>query len=110
MISVTAVILINDNKVLIAQRKPTDFLANKWEFPGGKIEIGESPEECLKREIKEEFSINIKVLGYFGENTHKYNNLEIKLIAYKALWSSGEIRLLEHQDYKWVSFDMNPII
>ena len=70
-----------------------------------EIEIGESPEECLKREIKEEFSINIKVLGYFGENTHKYNNLEIKLIAYKALWSSGEIRLLEHQDYKWVSLN-----
>ena len=47
---VTAAILIKDNKIFIARRSATDKLPNKWEFPGGKIENGESPEECLKRE------------------------------------------------------------
>ncbi len=55
MIQVTAAILVKDNKFLIAKRPAHDKLANKWEFPGGKIEDGETPEECLKRELYEEF-------------------------------------------------------
>lgn len=62
MILVTAAIIIKNNKVLIAQRKPYGYLANKWEFPGGKIENDESPESCLVRELKEEFSIDIKII------------------------------------------------
>ena len=64
MILVTAAILIKNNKVLIVQRKSTDILANKWEFPGGKIELNESPEDCLIRELKEEFSIDVKIVDY----------------------------------------------
>ena len=62
MINVTAAILIKSRLILIAKRKASDTLSNKWEFPGGKIETAESPEECLIRELKEEFDIN----AYFG--------------------------------------------
>ena len=105
MIFVTAAILIKNNKILIAPRKPTDMLANKWEFPGGKIELNELPECCLIRELKEEFSIDIKILKYFGESIYKYPNFKIKLIAYKVLWLSGEIELIDHQDFKWISLN-----
>ncbi len=63
-IKVTAAILINDDKLLIAQRKPEDKLPNKWEFPGGKVENGETPEVCLKREMKEEFGIYVSVVNF----------------------------------------------
>ena len=62
---VTAAIIINNGKVLIAQRAEKQKLAGKWEFPGGKIEFGETPEECRKREIKEELGINIEVNDFF---------------------------------------------
>jgi len=55
MIRVTAAIIINNDRILIAQRLNTDKLAGKWEFPGGKIENNETPEQCLIREMKEEF-------------------------------------------------------
>ncbi|GAB6157839.1 hypothetical protein JCM39194_10390 [Desulfotomaculum varum] len=61
MKEVTAAIIINDGKVLIAKRAENQKLAGKWEFPGGKIESGETPEECLIREINEELGINIEV-------------------------------------------------
>ncbi|MHB1654171.1 MAG: (deoxy)nucleoside triphosphate pyrophosphohydrolase [Desulfitobacteriaceae bacterium] len=61
-----AAIILKDNKILIAQRAPGENLAGKWEFPGGKIEPGETPQECLKREISEEFDVDIEVLDYFG--------------------------------------------
>ena len=57
----TAAILIKDNKILIAQRKLTDNQGGKWEFPGGKIKGDEAPRECLTREMKEAFGINVSV-------------------------------------------------
>lgn len=61
MITVTAAILAKDNKIFLARRKSESKHAGKWEFPGGKIEQDESAEQCLAREIKEEFSIDITV-------------------------------------------------
>ena len=66
MKNVTAAILINDGKILIAKRGQRDKLPNKWEFPGGKVEEGETPEECLKREMYEEFQIEVVVGEYLG--------------------------------------------
>ena len=105
MILVTAAILIHNNKLLIGQRKSTVILANKWEFPGGKIEANETPEDCLIREIKEEFSIDIKILSHFGNSIYKYPNFIINLIAYRVLWLSGEISIIDHQNYKWISLN-----
>ena len=68
MIEVTAAILKNNGRLLIAQGKATGKLPNKWEFPGGKVESGETPEDCLKREIKEEFNIDVFVGEYLSKH------------------------------------------
>jgi len=102
MIEVVAAIIINNGKVLIAQRADNQNLSGKWEFPGGKIETGETREECLVREIEEELGIKIKVDDFFGENIYKYDTGKIKLMAYKAKWIEGEIQLTVHSQVKWV--------
>lgn len=99
---VTAAIIMNNGKVLIAQRAENQDLAGKWEFPGGKVESGETPEECLKREINEELGINIKVSDFYGETTYQYDTGAIKLMAYKAQWIDGEYKLSVHSQIKWV--------
>jgi len=64
IIKVTVAILEKDGRIIIAQRKSSDHLSSKWEFPGGKIEPGETPEVCLARELKEEFDIDVAIGGY----------------------------------------------
>ena len=102
MTDVTAAILIRENKVLIAQRKITDNQGGKWEFPGGKIQGGESPRECLKREMREEFGIIVSVGEFFGESTYRYEHGTIKLFAYRASWTDGAFSLNAHADSRWV--------
>jgi 8-oxo-dGTP diphosphatase len=103
MKQVTAAILIKDSKILIAKRKADDRQANKWEFPGGTIEQNESPEACLKREMQEEFGIEVAIGEYIGESIYHYSHCVIKLLAYRAHWASGKIVLKEHAAYSWVS-------
>lgn len=103
MKQVTAAILIKDTKILIAKRKADDRQANKWEFPGGTVEQNESPEACLKREMKEEFGIEVTIGEYIGESIYPYSHGAIKLLAYRAHWESGKIALKDHADYRWVS-------
>ena len=105
MINVTAAIIIKDERVLIAKRKASDVLSNKWEFPGGKIETGESPEECLIRELKEEFGINTEIEKYFDESIYQYPYIKIKLIAYKIKWTGGKIKSTSHDYYKWIEIE-----
>ena len=102
---VTAAILINDEKVIIAKRKSTGKLPNKWEFPGGKIEINETPEQCLKREMKEEFDIDVSVDEYLGSSVYHYDHISIELLAYRTYWEGGEIDLKDHDEFKWVSLE-----
>jgi 8-oxo-dGTP diphosphatase len=104
MKKVTAALLVKDDNILIAQRSSTDKLAGKWEFAGGKIELGETPEECLVREIQEEFQIEIKVGNYFGDSIYHYKQGSIQLLAYWCERISGELKPTVHDDYKWVSF------
>jgi 8-oxo-dGTP diphosphatase len=103
IIKVTAAILVKDNKIIIAKRGPDDRLANKWEFPGGKVEINETPEQCLKREMKEEFDIDVSVGEYLGSSIFHYDHISIELMAYRTYWEYGEINLKDHDDFKWVS-------
>jgi 8-oxo-dGTP diphosphatase len=103
MKKVTAVLLKHNGKLLISKRDKKRKLGNLWEFPGGKIELGETLEECLTREIKEEFQITINVQGYYDESIFEYEFGTINLLVYWASWVNGEIKATEHEDYKWVT-------
>ena len=103
MKKVTAAILIKDEKILIAKRKADDRQAGKWEFPGGTVEQNETPQACLKREMKEEFGIVVTVDEYIGKSIYHYDHGAIQLLAYRVRWESGQIALNDHADYRWVS-------
>ena len=106
LIRVTAAILEKDGKTLIAKRKTGDKLfAGLWEFPGGKVEEGETPEECMARELKEELEIEVEVVEFITSNKHKYPHGYFELIAYRVKYISGEIVLNDHDDFKWVTID-----
>jgi 8-oxo-dGTP diphosphatase len=102
MIDVTCAIIINDNKILVTQRSEKMKLPLKWEFPGGKLENGEGEIECVVREIKEELNIKIRVTEKLSNSIFDYGNFQINLIPFIANYYSGEIKLLEHKEYKWV--------
>ena len=102
IIKVTAAIFVNDGMLLIAKRKPTARLPNLWEFPGGKVEPNETPRECLKRELKEEFDIDVSVGEYVGSNIHTYDFGTIELMAFRASWEKGDFKLLDHEEIRWI--------
>ncbi len=101
--TVTAAILARDGKVLIARRPATDRLADKWEFPGGKVEKGESPEACLARELREELGIETHVGGFVGESCYDYEHVSIRLLAYRVYWDAGELHPMVHDEIRWAS-------
>lgn len=103
MIEVVAGVIYKNNKFLIAQRNLKKAQGGLWKFPGEKVEKGETYENALAREIKEEFNANIEVNEYIGENIHHYPEKDIKLLFYKAKLISEKIELLEHEDYKWIT-------
>lgn len=102
MIKVTAAIFVNDGMLLIAKRKSTARLPNLWELPGGKIEPLETPQECLKRELMEEFDIDVIVEEYLGSNIHTYDFGTIELMAFRTSWNKGDFKLLDHEEIRWV--------
>jgi len=103
VIEVAAAIIQNaQGEVLIARRRPGKSQEGLWEFPGGKIEPGESIRQCLQRELVEEMGITILPYEAFGTNEHSYSSTHIKLIAWKAEYQGGEIRLVDHDAYRWV--------
>ncbi|MBU3131035.1 (deoxy)nucleoside triphosphate pyrophosphohydrolase [Clostridium gasigenes] len=103
MIKVVAGILQKDDKILIARKAPGKSLEGYFEFPGGKIEAGETPEESLVRELMEEMSIKVKVNKYVGESIYDYGNIIISLKGYTAEILEGEITLSDHDMYEWVT-------
>ena len=105
IINVTAAIIKRDGKFLIAKRKKGKHLENKWEFPGGKIEPPETPEECLKRELKEEFGISAKITNFVAENVFNYGDRTIRLLGYQAEYLSGKFKLNAHDEIRWITAD-----
>jgi 8-oxo-dGTP diphosphatase len=88
--------------VLLCRRPECDHLAGHWELPGGKIEPGETPEDCLARELLEECSIEAEIGELFAENTHRYPHATIRLLAFRVESWSGELRLHAHDEHRWV--------
>jgi len=104
MIEVTCAIIEDNNKVLVTQRSEKMALPLKWEFPGGKIEKGETAEASLIREINEELHVNIKITKQLNSNTHQYSETKIiKLIPFICEVTGGEIKLTEHANFLWLS-------
>lgn len=77
-------------------------MAGKWELAGGKIEEGETPEQCLTREMKEEFGIYVRVGRLLGSIVHTYDRGDIELMAYEVEHLGGEIALTVHDQIRWV--------
>ena len=75
----------------------------KWEFPGGKLEEGETPEQCLHREIKEELNIEVSIIARLPDSVFTSGDTVINLIPFTATYLSGEIILLEHLQFKWLA-------
>jgi len=92
---VTAAIIFKGEKILIAKRR------HQWEFPGGRLEKGETMEECIVREIKEELNIDIAIIKKFMV----VRNEEIELHVFIARYLEGEIKLNFHQDAKWIGLE-----
>jgi len=101
-IKVTAGVIVDGDVVLITRRAPKENFAGGWEFPGGKVEVGETPEDCLVRELKEELNITVSVSKFCTEVTHSYANIHINLLAYYCIITDGSIQVSVHDRYKWV--------
>lgn len=102
---VGAIIENEKNEIFCALRSPEMSLANYWEFPGGKIEAGEIPEQALKREIQEEFACTIQVGAKVEDTTYEYEKVIVRLETYKAKLVDGQPTALEHAATKWVKRD-----
>jgi 8-oxo-dGTP diphosphatase len=102
-VRVTAAVIEEGGKVLIARRRPGKHLGGKWEFPGGKIEPGETPEQSLARELAEELAIEGCVREFLGSASYEGDGVSLELLVYKVERSRGEPVLREHDEVRWVS-------
>ena len=104
-IHVACAIIELGGKVLFTQRSETMSLPLKWEFPGGKIDDGESPEECLKRELIEELGVEISVGEPLPATTHHYPSFSVTLYPFICEIITGEITLHEHCAMVWMPIE-----
>lgn len=104
-IEVVAAVIKKDNKFFCAQRKDSGELAKKWEFPGGKVEIGEKLEDALARELREELKINISIEEFVTTVKHEYNSFVLTMHAFLCSMQEDTIVLTEHLDSKWLKLE-----
>lgn len=98
---VVAAVIRNSGRVLAAKRLPGGAASGKWEFPGGKVEDGESPEAALRREITEELGLEIEVQSFLGQFDHPLDNKVIRLRCYWCTTTSHDHVLSVHSEALW---------
>jgi 8-oxo-dGTP diphosphatase len=99
---VTAAIIEENGKVLIGRRKPGRHMGGKWEFPGGKIELGETPQDSLARELQEELAIRVSVGQFLCSAFYEGDGVSLELLVYRVERLEGEPALIEHEELCWV--------
>ena len=102
-IEVVAAIIIKDDLILATRRGYGDFI-NMWEFPGGKMEPGETKEEALLREIREELKVEISVNDFLCTVDYDYPDFHLTMHCFICSIESGKLTLVEHNDAKWLSY------
>lgn len=102
IINVVAAAIEKDGKIFCAQRPEGKSLGGYWEFPGGKLEERESPEEALIREIHEELNSQIEIISFVNEASYDYDFGTVVMKTFHARLVSGNLDLLEHQDSAWL--------
>ncbi|UCG14366.1 MAG: (deoxy)nucleoside triphosphate pyrophosphohydrolase [Deltaproteobacteria bacterium] len=100
---VTAALIKDHERILIAQRNRAKRFGWLWEFPGGKLSGGETPEDCLRREILEELNLEIKIEAHFCTVSHRYPDFQIELMAFWCSIAGGSLQLNEHEQVRWVT-------
>lgn len=102
MIIVTAAIIEKDGRYLAARKRQGLHLEGLWEFPGGKLEPGETPKQCLARELTEEFGATFTVGDFVAASTHNYGDKVIRLLGYHATHTAGMLTLSDHDAIRWL--------
>ncbi len=105
MTEVVAALIWEGDRFLICQRPANKARALLWEFVGGKTEEGESSEEALIRECKEELDITVKVGNVFMDVVHTYPDLIVNLILFHCTITEGSPKMLEHNDLRWITVE-----
>ena len=103
MIEVVAALVKRDGRFMICQRPENKSRALLWEFPGGKVEAGETKEAALARECREELAIELEVGKMFADSTFVYPDISVHLSLFEARIVCGEPKLLEHKDIRWIT-------
>jgi 8-oxo-dGTP diphosphatase len=101
-VKVTAGIIESNGCVLLARRKPGKHMGGKWEFPGGKIEPGETPEQSLARELAEELNVSARIGRFLCSTRFEGDGVSLELLVYAVDSFEGAPQLLEHQEIRWV--------
>jgi 8-oxo-dGTP diphosphatase len=109
-IHVACAIIQQDGLILAAQRSSTMSLPLKWEFPGGKLEAGESPQVCLLRELNEELGISVTISEELPPHTHSYVSFTVTLYPFLCHQLQGSIILHEHNDARWLTLTDLPLL
>ncbi len=105
IIEVAMAVIQHDGQLLICQRHSDAPLGGLWEFPGGKIEAGESPQACLLREVKEELDLTITIIRALPLIDHEYDHARIRLHPFLCKWIEGQPKPLASAQFKWISPD-----
>ena len=103
MIYVSCAVIIDSGKVLSVQRGAGRHLAGKWEFPGGKVGDGETPEDSVVREVREELDLEVEVVSALAPVVHAYPDKTVRLIPFLCRVTGGTLHLHEHQACRWLA-------